>query len=176
MTISVKSRREQRDLVLRIMGNAVGLDTDYDQVQFSVEDRPFTDVPRTTWPELAEGGRVKRLPQSGPEIYRLTGRGWIDAIRSAGLTQSQESQERCSRTMAGLKAHVQRDSEYHQLVDLYNLEQETGLSRSWLFNATNSGLLREEFSKKNMNAYYDADSRGIRVPSTFGMTLIDSSS
>ena len=78
--------------------------------------------------------------------------------------------------MAGLKAHVQRDSEYHQLVDLYNLEQETGLSRSWLFNATNIGLLREEFSKKNMNAYYDADSRGIRVPSTFGMALIDSSS
>jgi len=51
----------------------------------------------------------------------------------------------------------------------HHAAQAAGFPVGWLLNALKSGLLQEMFPDKRMNAYWDARSKIVRVPVTFGM-------
>jgi len=155
------------------MATAVGLDEDYPSVHFVVSDSRFSGVPTTTWIELKDYKRVKPVPHESGPAYRLTGSGWVEGLRLAGMLNTPEVLSKTQAVMRALKQVVEgRDYHHDPLIEIAFLSLKSGQSAEWCFNLVHSGLLRAMFPTKNMNAYWDDNSGGVRVPATFGQEPI----
>ena len=173
MTLSVTERRKFATFVLRTMAEDVGLDRDYSSVHFPVSDPRFDQVPTTTWVELKEQKRVKLVPHAAGPAYRLTGSRWVSGLEVAGLLQSGDVLSRAQAIVRALKHHIDGRNYHHDpLIEIAALATKSEQTEDWCFNAIHSGLLRRLFPTKSMNAYWDDNSGGVRVPATFGQEPI----
>jgi hypothetical protein len=83
MSMPLKAGREQANIeeALRNMAALVG-DDRFDNPLFDSTDSEFSGILRTTWELLEqEKGWVDQLRN---DEYRLTARGWIEALRATG--------------------------------------------------------------------------------------------
>jgi hypothetical protein len=80
---------------------------------------------------------------------------------------------RAQAVVRALKQHIDgRDYHYDPLIEIAALAAKAGQSEEWCFNSIHSGLLRRLFPTKNMNACWDDNDGGVRVPATFGQEPI----
>lgn len=173
MTLSVADRRTFASSVLRTMALEVGFDRDYPSVHFLVSDPKFSCVPTTTWIELKDYKRIKLVPSSGDVAYRLTGSGWVAGLEAAGFLKGPEILTRAQAVVRTLKQHIDGRNYHHDpLIEIAALATASSQTEEWCYNAVHSGLLRQLFPTKNMNAYWDDSDGGVRVPATFGQEPI----
>jgi hypothetical protein len=151
------------------MFEAVGLDKDYDATFFDAQnDARFAPIPPTTWAELRQWKRVK-LVNDGLD-YRLTGSGWLEGLKAAGLEASDDVKKRCIELAKAIKKSVDRYSHTDSIVALDELAQVSGTSSGWCFNALQSGLLSARFATKQMAVRIEYPL--VYVPPTFGQSRI----
>ena len=127
----------------------------------------FAGIPPTTWRELLDGRLIKPI-SPGVDVYRLTGSGWWERLRSSGHVESGEVQRRCGELARALKSVVDRYSHADAIVALDEIAIASSTSKAWCFNALQSGLLEAQFSDKRMTVRIDYPL--VYVPPHFGQT------
>lgn len=88
MTLSDAHRIGAMDTALRRMYFDLG-DAPLGAICFEVRAERFRDLPDTTWLELQSAGHVEPMHAMGNPGFRLTGRGWIAALKSVGEYDAQ---------------------------------------------------------------------------------------
>ena len=71
--------------------------------RFQIQLERFRDLPQTTWLELEDAGYVVPVHAFGNPSFKLTGRGWIAALRAAGLCAAPDQREAALKLRTALK-------------------------------------------------------------------------
>lgn len=137
-------------------------------VHFVVASHPFEDLPQTTWLELEGEMLVEPRHSVGHAAYRLTGNGWLVALRSTGAFDTEETRNRAVRLRTALKDLIKGRSLAGASTDLFSLHVSTGLDINWLQNALDSRLLQHLWATDPLDLDLSRGLRHIRVPARFG--------
>src|ERR1022692_774462 len=146
MTISNKDRSENVSLALRLLGNRFGgervdglIDSD---------DPVFNNVLPTTRKSLTDQGLLSEVPWG----YRLTGRGWMEALNATGKLCDGQTKVNLGNLCAKLKKRIKQTARTEEgLVLIDELVTETGLPEYWIYNVIERQLIEEclkAFSKR----------------------------
>jgi hypothetical protein len=164
MSLSPEERLGNINRALELMTLEIG-DNPMNLGFFEHDKTPYTEIYSTTWRDLEERGLVK---DTGHRIYQITARGWLAGARYLGWTEKQQFRANMSRLSATLKDQLEgRDDD--ALVDIYQLQRESGLSTGFIYNAIKSRLLDEEFGIKG--AWFAPDDENencLIVPLNYG--------
>ncbi len=143
-------------------------DRPYDWVFFDGDEEPFSAVHPTTWRELERRELVRPWTFNR---YGLTGPGWIAALKTAGQFDSRELKENAGRLSAALKGRVE-GRKTDALVQREELERETGLPESLVYDAIDSHLLLHLFNRRDAQwAPDDSMNHWVLVPIDFDLKL-----
>ena len=153
------------DVALQRMHSDLG-DATFAEVRFEIESERFRDLPVTTWLELQSGSYVEPLHTMGNPAFRLTGRGWIAALKGVGEYDNQR--DRVIALRSALKDVVKGRSLYGEITDVRSLELQTSLPGNWIANALTSRLLQYWWPGQHLDVDLTHGLRGIRVPARFG--------
>src|SRR5713226_7946875 len=100
-----------------------------DQTLFDPQDETFKDIHITTWDELAGNGWIEELEGT----YRLTGTGWLGALRLTGQLYAEKFETSVGSTLRAMKAHIKvKGRSASALVPLNQIAQETGLPEGFV--------------------------------------------
>ncbi len=139
---------------------------------FSIDKPPLSEINPTTWTELRDKGYVAPLFSTTSRSYGLTGRGYLKALRVAGITERGDFKSQLGVLAATLKKYV-KGRQQAAFVNIDSVQQESGLSSGFIFNCIDSNLLEVCFNKKG--AQWANGFRGtvIVVQPTFGQEPVD---
>jgi hypothetical protein len=164
MTLSKDDRRNNEDLALRQMLQELPANRPYEWELLDGGKEPFLTVYPTTWKELVRRGLVKEWTFNR---YRLTGHGWISALKVSGKFDSQELRENAGKLSAALKKRVE-GRRADGSVTRGELQNETGLSEGFIYNAIDSHLLYHLFNCHDAHWAADDEMKNyIEVPLEF---------
>ncbi len=164
MTLSKDDRYKAADRALRLMLPELPADRPYDWGEIDGDREPFVTVHPGTWRDLIRRGLVKGR---GFNCYELTGPGWISALKVSGKFDSDEFKKDAGKLSAALKKRV-KGRRADDKVTREELEKETMLSESFIYNAIDSHLLYHLF--KCRDAHWAPDDKmkhWIEVPLDF---------
>src|SRR4051812_37508123 len=99
MTLSDQARLEAIDVVLRRMLEDLA-DGPFD-TRCEVQGERYRHIPQTTWLELKGFGYVEPVHDFGNPTFRLTGAGWIAALKASGRLEAQR--DRAATLRAAMK-------------------------------------------------------------------------
>src|SRR2546426_958141 len=99
MTLSDRARPDAMDLALRRMLEDVG-EGPFDR-RCETQAALYRDIPQTAWLELEGFGYVEPVHAFGNPAFRLTGPGWIAALKASGTFEAQR--DRAVTLRAGMK-------------------------------------------------------------------------
>ncbi|MBI1955635.1 MAG: hypothetical protein HYS38_04510 [Acidobacteria bacterium] len=147
--------------MLRVLGDdAVG------ETVFNPEDREFENIIQTTWTDLCDEKWVEKA--EAPGHYRLTGLGWLQALRITGQIREEEFRERLSRTFASMKSYV-KGRKGPAVVKRGELAKKAGVPEGWLFNVIESRLIEEVHGRKGPHW----DRHMVFIPADFDMVPLE---
>ncbi len=140
----------------------------FDGLRCRPDSERYRDVPQTTWVELEGLGYVRAAHAVGSPGYRLTGAGWIAALRVSGVFDSEKLRARAVTLRAALKDLVKGRPLSGAITDFYELSARTGLPFEWIAGALESRLLQHLWSWDHLDVALEHGGRVIRVPARFG--------
>jgi len=164
MTLSDQARLEAMDVVLRRMLEDVG-DGPFD-IRCDVQGERYRDIPQTTWLELEGLGYVEPVHAFGNPTFRLTGAGWITALKASGLLEAHRDRATTLRT--AMKDIVKGRPLHGAITNVRTLASTTGLPEAWVRNALNARLMQVLWIWDHLDVAIERGGRTIRVPARFG--------
>lgn len=167
MTLSDASRSEAMEIALTTM-LAELRDRAFTGVHFAIASEPFATLPQTTWLELEGEMFVEPRHSIGNWAYRMTGRGWIAALRLSGQFESDELRDRAVALRSALKDLVKGRALAGVSTDLFSIHAKAGLHINWLQNALDSRLMQHIWPSEHLDLDLSDGLRHIRVPARFG--------
>src|ERR1035438_5398734 len=103
MSLSAQERSEECKKTLRSILASLH-DCAIDETLIDPNDGEFTAVHPTTWDELLRNEWIERL--ESVRKYRLTGTGWLGALRLTGQLLEPDFESKIGRVLSALKACV----------------------------------------------------------------------
>jgi hypothetical protein len=159
------------DLAFRLMLPELG-DKAIFATFFDPGSASFKEVLTTTWKELCDQHWLEEREVDGHPQYRMTGSGWMEALWRTGAGEKSELKERSGKLAAVLKDRV-KGREKDVVIELTKLANEGGLSPGWVFNAIESNLIETLLRRRGVQ--WEDRVALVRIPSNFGLALIDHS-
>jgi hypothetical protein len=163
MSLSKAERLENIDQALLAILGELG-DRPISTAWFNPSGPTFVRFPRTTWDDLADKSLVK--PAQDPRHYVLTGGGLAAALKLRGDV---DIPEKLGRLCAAFKRRV-KGRHADAFVAPQDIEEEIGISRYWISNAVDAGLIERHFRQRGVRWY--RRTLLIRVPAAFGHELL----
>ena len=153
--------KDALERMLRVLGDdAVG------ETVFNPKDKEFENIIPTTWTDLCDEKWVEKA--EAPGHYRLTGLGWLQALKITGRFSEDEFGGRLSRTFASMKSYV-KGRGGPALVRLRELAKKAGVPEGWLFNVIESRLIEEFHGRKGPHW----DKSMVFIPAEFDMVPLE---
>ena len=153
--------KDALEIMLRVLGDdAVG------ETVFNPEDKEFENIIPTTWTELCDDKWVEKT--EAPRHYRLTGIGWLQALRITDQFREKEFGERLSGTFASMKSYV-KDRKEPAVVKRGELAKRADVPEGWLINVIDSRLIEEVHGRKGPHW----DRHMVFIPAEFDMVPLD---
>lgn len=165
MTYSEKERlghcRNALEGMLRLLGDGAIAETVFDPKEGRLED-----IVKTTWTDLCDEKWLESAEIQGR--YRLTGFGWLQALRITGELKKEEFTRRLANACASMKSYVEgrRDP---AVVRLGDLAGKANVPEGWLFNFIESRFVEEFHGRKGPHW----DKRMVFIPAEFEMAPLD---
>lgn len=126
---------------------------------------PLNNFPLTTWADMREEGWITNHDVNGVQCFRLTGIGWLEALRVTEWLYNDEYTRRMGIIAAALKNKVKtRNSDV--TIPLKTITDESGLPEGWIFNAIDSRLIEERW--KRYSGYWLEKGRLLFIPANCG--------
>lgn len=167
MSLSAQQRSEEcKRTLCSIL--AVLHDAAIDETFIDPNDADFATVHTTTWDELLGNEWIERLDAVGR--YRLTGTGWLGALRLTGQLLERDFETKIGSALSAMKAHVKGRGSA-ALVTLKVIAQDAGLSEGFVFNIIESKLVEEHHGRTG--AKWQDKGRVILVPRDFNIETTD---
>jgi hypothetical protein len=167
MSLSKEARAAECGIVLESMLAALGASA-IDETLFDPQHPPFQDSHATTWDELAGQGWIEELEGQ----YRLTGTGWLGALRLTKQLGDQRFLNDVGRALAAMKAHIKASGRKNAtLVPLKQIAQEAGLPEGFVYNLIESRLVEEHHGRTG--ARWRDKGRMILIPRDFNIEPAD---
>lgn len=167
MSLSSQERSEECKAVLTAMLGILG-GSAIDETLFDPQSKEFETVHPTTWDELFKNGWIEQLESVGR--YRLTGTGWLGALRLTAQLGERQFAVNIGRTLAAMKAHV-RGRVKSALVPLKQVAQEACLPEGFVYNVVESRLLEEHHGRTG--AKWQDKGRLVLIPRDFNIEPTD---
>ena len=167
MTLSDRDRLAAVELALRAMLDDLG-ERPFPVVMFEIGRESDQTMPQTTWEELRGLGYVEAADAIGNPAFRLTGRGWIAALKASDSWASDALQDRMVRLRAALKDVVKGRPLQGAATSVPHLHRATGLSEAWITNALASRLIQVHWPWDHLDVDLERGLPYIRVPARFG--------
>jgi len=164
MTLSDQARLEAIDVVLRRMLEDLG-DGSFDK-RCEVQGQRYRDIPQTTWLELEGFGYVEPVHAFGNLAFRLTGAGWIAALKASGHLEAQR--DRAATLRAAMKDIVKGRPLHGAITNVRTLAGTTRLPEAWVRNAISARLMQVLWIWDHLDVAIEHAGRAIRVPARFG--------
>jgi hypothetical protein len=167
MSLSKEARAAECGTVLESMLAALGASA-IDESLFDPEHPPFRDSHSTTWDELAGQGWIEELEGT----YRLTGTGWLGALRLTKQLGDQRFLDSVGRALGAMKAHIKASGRKNAaLVPLKQIAGEAGLPEGFVYNLIESRLVEEHHGRTG--AKWRDKGRMILIPRDFNIEPAD---
>ena len=167
MTISERDRLAAVEQALGTMLDDLG-ERPFETVRFEIGRDPYRSLPQTTWEELRGFGYVEAAYAIGSPAFRLTGAGWIAALKASGSWESDALEDRAVRLRAALKDVAKGRPLEGAFTSLAQLRAATDLPEGWLISALRSRLLQARWTWDHLDVDLERGLRHIRVPARFG--------
>ncbi|MCZ6490831.1 MAG: hypothetical protein O7A06_09915 [Acidobacteria bacterium] len=166
MTFSSEKRTENCLELLRQMLKMVG-EKPVDQTFFDPTDSCFSAILPTTWDAL---GARKWIEGVSPlEQYRLTGEGWLGAMKFTDQLDS--FMKEAGKIIATMKSYVKGRTKA-MLVSVEELAERSGISAGLVFNLIESRVLERRYGKCGAS-WYGSSGRMVFIPRDFGIEPLD---
>ena len=169
----LKAGKEQANIeeALQKMAAHVG-DGRFDDPLFDSTDGEFSGILRTTWELLEqEKGWVEQLRI---DEYRLTARGWIEALRATGDLCDPAMKDFLGKVCANMKARcVAGTGRHRDGTTIHEVAAETGLLEAYIYNVVEAHLIRECLGQVDCD-WEPGDEQmktHIMIPARFGQSL-----
>jgi hypothetical protein len=174
MTLSADARKQAIRDALTLMLAAVG-DRAFDEAfcdvrRHDVSVAPFDGLSWTTWEDLEARSYVRPAHSIGLRTFRLTGAGWIAALKVARQYDTPAQKNRILTLRQALIDANKGRPALGTLVSIPEIVEWTGLPRGWVTSAVLSQLLASWFKDDRMRLEIGRD---IRIPSRFAADRIE---
>jgi hypothetical protein len=162
MTDSPEARRENFDEALIGFLNALGSRS---LRSFDINPSDYPGVWLTTWTELTTQGLLEDF-NIQVDMYRLTGSGYLEALRVSGSSGEPQFQENLGSLCKVLKDSLKGRREF-ALISFQDVVARSRLSEAFVENAIDADLIGNILGRTG--ARWDGQCLVIRVPHDFGL-------
>ncbi len=170
MSLSEKDRTDDAKRVLTLMMNEIG-NNQFNEPIVDADKRAYKSAHDTTWTELLNRLYIDDL---GWRQYRLTKYGWLKGVELLGLTKDSQFAGKMSKLSATLRGYVTSRPDHDVMVDIFKVEQDSGLDHGFVYNALASQLLDQEYGREG-SAYFDPADQNehiIIIPNNYGLRFL----
>lgn len=167
MTLSDHDRLAAVELALKTMLEDLA-ERPFEAVRFEVGRESDQSMPETTWEELRGLGYVEAAHAIRKPAFRLTGAGWIAALKASDSWGSDELEDRMVQLRAALKDVVKGRPLQGAFTNVGELQRATGLPEAWIANALSSRLIQRHWPWDHVDVDLERGLANIRVPARFG--------
>lgn len=166
MTISKEKRMEDLEKALMLMLEQIG-DRRLNSVPFKLGELPFDTILPTSWPTLEQYGWITITRYfGGAGHFRLTGHGWLTAMRAGGHTDTEHFNQKLGLLMKTLKAKVDGRSRI-ALVRVAEVAATSGLPEAFIWNIIESDAITVLKDRESAD-WAGSGSNVIKIPIGFG--------
>ena len=166
MSLSGHEKSEECKTVLTTMLAVLGASA-IDETLFDPCSE-FEGVHATTWDELVRNEWIEHL--AAVDRYRLTGTGWLGALRLTGQLGENRFEVNIGKTLGAMKTHV-KGRAYSAVVSLRQIAQEADLSEGFVYNVVESKLVEKHHGRTG--AKWQDRGRLIFIPRDFNIEPTD---
>ena len=167
MSISGEARRSDALALLGLLLANLG-DAAIDCTFFDRRDI-LANVQETSWEELCSEGLLVKKTDS---LYLLTANGWSDALIRAGVTSTNDFEQRVGSLARLLKDRVKGRHE-PAVVPFDDIVQSSSLPSGWVFNVIDSHLIGLLHGRRDASWFEGARGRVVEIPRDFGLVKVD---
>jgi len=169
MTISREDRIKDANTALTLLLQSLGEQALIERA-FDTTADPFRQINTTTWFYLEKKGWTRT--HDNRRYSRLTGAGWLKAIRLIGLANDRIFLANVGKLMAALKVVVKgRKGDYQ--ANILDMAKSSTLSPEFIVNIIESHFISEELRKHGVEWYPGYPQSLIWIPVDFGMELLE---
>ena len=163
-----EERQAETSAALQLMLHHVG-DRRISESFFDRTQPPFNTLSETTWSELQESNCA--IPFFDSKHFRLTGNGWLRALRESGATKEKVFRRNGEKLISAIKKRVKGMQPGTRMIAPQVLAQDSRLPESFISNAVESNLIEAEFNQRGVTWAHGFEGKMIHVPIEFGQEL-----